>query len=115
MSINLCTDYRKDMMWSKLLGNLVAFFIIGVNAILKILIIKLIIWIGEDTFSKRLTSITNMVFAAQFFNTGILLLLVNANLSEHTKIPGYSLFSFGQFYDYAPQWYIDVGFKIVQT
>jgi len=102
--------------WSKILGQSVAFFIIGVNIILKTSIIKLIQWIGEDTYSKQLTSITNMVFIAQFFNTGILLLIVNANLSEHTAIPGSgSVFSVGMFYDYSPQWYVDVGFKIVQT
>lgn len=57
-----------------------------------------------------------MVFIAQFFNTGILLLLVNANLSEHTWVPGsQSVLSVGQFFDYAPQWYVDVGFKLVQT
>jgi len=70
--------------------------------------------IREDTYSKQLTSITNMVFIAQFFNTGILLLLVNANLAEHHYIPGHSIVN-GAYYDYSPQWYIDVGFKLVQT
>jgi len=102
MKFNLCKVYNKDAFMSKILGTSVAFFIVIVNTILKIFIIKLIEWIGEDTFSKRLTSITNMVFIAQFFNTGILLLLVNANLSEHSGIPFYKIVSFGQFYDYAP-------------
>jgi uncharacterized membrane protein len=66
-------------------------------------IIKLIGWIGEDTWSKQLTSITNMVFIAQFFNTGILLLIVNGNLSEHTGLGVLGRFlSFGDYYDYAP-------------
>jgi hypothetical protein len=47
-----------------MLGQSVAFFIIGINTILKIVIIKLIQWIGQDTYSKQLTSITNMVFIA---------------------------------------------------
>jgi hypothetical protein len=46
---------------------------------LKELIIRMITWVGEDTHSERLSSITNGVFAAQFFNTGFVLLLVNAN------------------------------------
>jgi hypothetical protein len=55
---------------------------------LKIIIIKGITWVGEDTNSEQLSSITNGVFIAQFFNSGILLLLVNGNISEH---PPYSL------------------------
>jgi len=114
--VNLCKEYFKDSIISKILGQSVAFFIIGINTVLKIVIIKLIQWISEDTFSKQLTSITNMVFVAQFFNTGILLLLVNANLKEHSLIPGSeTVFAVGQFFDYSPQWYVDVGFKLVQT
>jgi len=31
-------------------------------------------------------------------------------------IPGSTtLLAFGQFYDYAPQWYVDVGYKLIQT
>lgn len=71
-------------------------------------------WVGQDTWSKQLSSITNGVFIAQFFNTGILLLLVNANLTEHTGIPLHS-YARGPFYDYAPLWYIDVGFKLIQA
>jgi len=54
------------------------------------------------------------VFYAQFFNTGLIILFVNAHLGEHTGIPLYKVFR-GPFYDYSPQWYVDVGFKIVQT
>jgi len=56
------------------------------------------------------TAITNGVFAAQFFNTAILVLLVYANFSE------FGITSFdGPFYDYQPSWYSIVGYKIVQT
>lgn len=62
----------------------------------------------------QLASITNGVFYAQFLNTGILLLLLNANLEEfqpqfitkHIK---------GTYHDYTPEWYADVGYKIVNT
>lgn len=75
--------------------------IIAINLILKSVIIKGITWVGEDTNSEQLSSITNGVFFAQFFNTGILLLLVNGNLTEH---PPYFLTKYfrGPFYDYMP-------------
>lgn len=56
--------------------------IIGINYILRLFIIKLIIYLGKDTESEQTRLITNGVFIVQFFNTAFLLLLVNANLSE---------------------------------
>lgn len=54
------------------------------------------------------------MFAAQFFNTGILLLLINGNMTEHS--PHFITKNIqGPFYDYMPDWYTNVGAKIVQT
>ena len=46
-----------------------------------------------------------------FFNTGILLLLVNANLEDVSVI--LSPFFDGKYYDYSPEWYGTVGYTIV--
>ena len=81
--VAVCEQYLSDKLTSKVLGTSISFIIIAVNLILKTTIIALITWIGEDTVSEQLASITNGVFYAQFFNTGILLLLVNANMTEH--------------------------------
>lgn len=90
----------------------IPFTIILINYILKSFIIMMIEWVGEDTLSEQLCSIANFVFAAQFFNTGLLLLMVNANLSEHWP---YSLTQYvdGAYYDYTPNWYADVGQLLV--
>lgn len=103
-----------DVIKSKVLGQSVAFIIIAVNIVLKMATVKGITWVGEDTNSQQLGSITNGVFVAQFFNTGILILLVNGNMSEHSP-QFFTKFIQGPFYDYMPQWYVDVGYKIVQT
>ena len=95
-------------------GQSIAFAIIAINLVLKIVIIKSITWVGEDTNSEQLASITNGVFVAQFFNTGILLLLVNGNLTEHEP-HALTKYVHGPYYDYQPKWYSDVGFKIVNT
>ena len=102
------------MIHGKIYGQAVAFIIIAVNLILKAVIIALIQWIREDTVSQQLASITNGVFIAQFFNTGFLLLLVNANITEHEPSQVTKYFK-GPFYDYMPRWYSEVGMKIVQT
>jgi len=88
--------------------------IIAINIVLKTVIIKLVIWIREDTNSSQLASITNGVFIAQFFNTGFLLLFVNANLTEHSPHWLTQYFR-GPFYDYMPGWYSVVGFLITKT
>lgn len=104
--------YENDKIISFILGTSISFIIIIVNAILKSVIIKLIEWIGEPTVSQQLASVTNGVFYAQFFNTGILLLLVNANLTEHEP-KFFTKYFEGPHYDYMPLWYAEVGSKIV--
>ena len=74
----ICEEYYNDIIWSKIIGQSIAFIIIAVNVALKTLIINLVYWVGEDTQSEQKSSITKGVFYAQFFNTGFLLLLVNA-------------------------------------
>jgi hypothetical protein len=95
-----------------LIGYSISFLIIFINLILKKVIIGLITWVGEDTLSEQIASITGGVFYALFFNTGILITLVNANLSEHQpKI--ITKYINGLYYDYSPDWYQNVGEKIV--
>lgn len=115
VKVPFCANFYKDKMNSFVLGTSISFIIIAVNTILKILIIKLIESIKHDTQSEKLASITNGVFIAQFFNTGILLLLVNAIMTEHSPKFITQFISTGKYFDYTPFWYKDVGAKIVKT
>jgi hypothetical protein len=60
----ICEEYFYDKYYSKFLGSSISIIIIVVNLILKTAIIRLIQWIGEDTVSQQLASITNGVFYA---------------------------------------------------
>jgi len=60
----ICSFYGKDKYISKMLGYSVTVVILAMNYILKILTIKLIQWVKEDTQSVQLSSITNAVFYA---------------------------------------------------
>lgn len=84
-----------------------------INTILRTILIKLIKWIGEDTHSAQLKSITNGVFVTLFFNTAFLVLLSYANFAE-IGLPFASLFD-GYFYDFTSSWYTYVGYKFTQT
>jgi hypothetical protein len=53
-------------------------------------------------------------FVGQFFNTGFIILIVNANLQQFRPRKFWKAFN-GPFSDYMPQWYMDVGLKIITT
>jgi hypothetical protein len=45
-----------------MIGSAMSFMIVVINTILRLILISLIKWIGEDTYSKQIKSITNGVF-----------------------------------------------------
>jgi hypothetical protein len=112
-TLPICAQYQSEKFAGLIFGSFMSFIIVAINSILRIIMITLIKWIGEDTHSSQLKSITNGVFVAQFFNTAILLILSNANFSE-VGLPLASIFN-GPFYDFTPRWYTAVGYRLTQT
>ena len=96
-----------------LLQQAMTIIVVAVNSILRIVLITLITWISEDTWSQTFKSITNGIFVTQFFNTAFLMMLVNANFND-AGLPGGSFFS-GRFYDLTEDWFVAVGYPITQT
>ena len=113
-SAPMCHYYNSEVLKATIAGSSVSFFIVALNLILKKVIIDLIHWVGEDTLSEQLSSIANYVFAAQFFNTGLLLLIINANMTEHKPF-WITKYINGTYYDYSVNWYYNIGEIIVQT
>jgi hypothetical protein len=62
--VKVCKQYFEDKAYSAKLGGGISLVIVVINLILKTVIIELITWIGEDTISEQLSSITNGVFYA---------------------------------------------------
>lgn len=110
---NYCWAYKVSSFITFILGWTVSFTIITINIILRAVLITLIKWIGQDTHSKQMKSISNGIFAANFFNTAILLMLVSANFKE-LGLPLDNVIK-GHYSDFIPEWYTVVGYKIVQT
>lgn len=108
----ICYTYVSDAFFGKMLGYSMSVIIVSTNMALRLIMISLIKWIGEDTHSSQLKSITNGVFIVQFLNTGVLLLLVQANFIEYDFPLAKSVFN-GPFTDFLPLWYVGVGYKIV--
>jgi hypothetical protein len=58
----ICNNYVWDQWKSLALSNSVSYMIVGINYVLRLFIIKLIIYIGKDTESEQTRLITNGVF-----------------------------------------------------
>jgi hypothetical protein len=86
--------------------------IIIINEILSAVTISGKSWVGYDTHSELLSQILSGVFISQFFNSGVLLVLIQANMTEHTPTFITKYFK-GPLYDYYPLWYQRVGSVLV--
>jgi len=60
----ICAYFFSDKDTSKAMGLTIAIFIVVINLILQKVIIGFVEWIGEDTHSQQLETITNLVFIA---------------------------------------------------
>lgn len=84
------------------------------NVIFKLVLVKLVEFIRQDTKSAQMNLIKMGVFTTQFFTTGLLLLISGLNLSESE----YTLFreNFqGPYTDFNSQWFQDVSPIIVMA
>jgi len=64
------------------INECIKFGIIGVNVMIRMAVIAIISYIGCSTESHQMAYITDSVFICQFFNTGFLLMLCGANLTQ---------------------------------
>lgn len=79
---SICSSYDNGKYLALALSQSISQIIVAVNFVLRIFIIKAVMYIGLDTESGQTQRITNGVFVVQFFNTALLLLLCSSNLKE---------------------------------
>lgn len=114
VAADICNIYTNVLHTGLAVSSSISFVIIAINLILKKFVIDLLTWVKEATKSEMLASITNGVFITLYLNTGFLLTVANANLTEHP--PHFITNNFqGPYYDYDPEWYSEVGFLILKT
>ena len=99
-NITVCKDYFNSNYTNFFLSNAITVIIVGINVVLKLVTIELTIWIGYETHSELMTKITNGVFIALFFNTGILVVIACSNFSDVSSLITNVLHC--RFYDYSP-------------
>ena len=92
------------------MNNSIKYIIIIINTVIRMVVIKIITLVGIDTESSQMKYTTDAVFICQFFNTGFLLMLCNANLKEQSGL--LSMFD-GTDSDFNQNWFSSIGDTIV--
>jgi len=64
------------------MDNAIKYIIIIINTVIRMIVIKIIDSVGCDTQSREMSFVTIAVFLCTFFNTGFLLMIVNANMEK---------------------------------
>ena len=77
----LCYKYQNDQTVGLALTNFVTILVTIINIVIRTINIKLINIIGYPTVSKQVSLIMTSIFWATFINTGVILLMTNADMS----------------------------------
>jgi hypothetical protein len=109
-----CHKYFVQFGGGYALGELVTVVITVVNLIIRDVVIWMIKKVGYHTNTAEISAIMVTIYVATFFNTGILLLLADANLSQVKMLswlPGFK----GPFPDLTEEWYIVIAPSLILT
>jgi hypothetical protein len=98
-----CRDWVNGQAWLMGITALASILVIIVNFVLRSLLIKLAEQEKPQSISQLQTAIVSKVFVAQFANTALVVLLVNATIFG------------GVFDDFTDDWYQKVGVAILLT
>ena len=77
----ICSTFLSEKRQSLYLGTICNKGIIIVNTVIRIIVIEIMNKVGYKTNSNQAFYVTLSVFISQFINTGMLILLNNANLT----------------------------------
>lgn len=78
----MCGVFLINYWYADLLNQSVSQSIVLLNYVLRVLVIHSVKLLAYKTHSKRTLHIMVMVFIVQFFNTDLLLLMLNADFSD---------------------------------
>lgn len=98
----VCNDYLESSIFIKATAVILPLTIIILNVILKFVAIILVHWLGLENKTVEISVIQSVVFLLMFFNSGLAILLINANF------PGFNESGFlfnGMYTDFSDDWY----------
>lgn len=107
----MCSQYHTDKSLAVITGGTTSILIVAINIVLKFINIALIKKIGYKINGDITQKICMQIFISQFMNTGLILLLANANLKD-TPLNFLNIEE-GQHSDFNQDWYLDFVPKLV--
>ena len=106
---NGCDNYKTLIVGTIYTKFYLGIFISLMTSITRYLIIFMVKWVGFSSFSKEIKHIKGAVFIFSFFNTGLLVLLINADFAYFNR------FFTGKYSDFNAEWYSDIGSTIISS
>ncbi|TMW68688.1 hypothetical protein Poli38472_006156 [Pythium oligandrum] len=114
-----CKSWATSYVTTQALSGLSVFMVVCINILLARILNVLVTMEKHHTHSGQVVSHVVKVFLAQFCNTAILVVIINANLNYffENKTIGFESFPIlnGKYADLSPGWYNDVGVSIILT
>ena len=107
----ICGKYQTAIYKALFWTNALSYIIVGLNYFLREACIALINWVGYRTETERLEKTVMLTFYVVFLNTGILLLMVNANMMKQPISLGLD----GPMSDFNSDWFRITGNTIRST
>ena len=107
----ICGRYQTTIYKALFWTNALSYIIVGLNYFLREACIALINWVGYRTETERLEKTVMLTFYVVFLNTGILLLMVNANMMKQPISLGLD----GPMSDFNSDWFRITGNTIRST
>jgi hypothetical protein len=78
----MCTFFLDKILYADILNQSVSQSIVLLNFILRVIVIWFVKLLAYITHSERTLHIMVIVFVVQFFNTDLLLLILNADFTD---------------------------------
>jgi len=107
-----CDTFNAAKFSAFLMNSCLGYVIVGVNYVIRTLMIMMITWIGYASETEQLTKITSFTFYMLFFNTAFLLMMVNADMSEQPLSFGLTQ---GHYADFNASWWKAIGNPLLST
>lgn len=110
----MCDKFEVNYLSAELINYTSSQTIVFLNFVLRYIIIFVVKFIGYDTETKQTSRIMIFVFIVQFINTDLIILLMNADLSQ-TGWPWFISFNRGVHPDFTVSWYKDIGLTLINA
>eukprot|EP00347_Sterkiella_histriomuscorum_P016370 403353449 len=113
-SKQMCNRFEVNYLSAEIINQVSSQTIVFLNFILRFVVIFVVKFIGYDTETKQTSRVLIFVFIIQFINTDLIILMMNADLSQ-TGWPWFLSFNQGVHPDFTVYWYKDIGLTLINA